>query len=70
MQTYTTIQGDTWDMIALAAYGDELKATHLMQERANITLLDIQIFPAGIEVAIPDVYDDLPEEDVPEWRRE
>lgn len=70
MQTYTTVQGDTWDIIARSIYGDELKATHLMQERKNITLLDYQIFPAGIEVAVPDVYDDLPEEDIPEWRLE
>ena len=28
--TYTTVSGDTWDLIALKVYGSELKADWLM----------------------------------------
>jgi phage tail protein X len=71
MATYTTVSGDTWDMIARQAYGDELLAHHIMQDRENITLLDYQVFPTGIEVYIPDLsetqtYDD----DLPDWRKD
>lgn len=70
--TYTTKQGDTWDMIALAMYGEETKVTVLMQHRENITLLDYQIFPAGIVVAGPDEgygYEEEAPTDLPDWRR-
>lgn len=71
MKTYTTVSGDTWDIIARAVYGDEFKADILMKERGNIALLDYQTFPAGIVVQIPETvetarYDD----DLPDWRKD
>ena len=71
METYTTVSGDTWDTIAKAVYKDEMKATHLMKAKENISLLDYQVFPAGITVHIPEiptesVYDD----DLPDWRKD
>ena len=71
METYTTVSGDTWDVIAKKVYGDELKADHLMQDRVNITLLDFQVFPAGVTIHVPDITDEQSyEDDLPEWRKE
>jgi len=71
MATYTTISGDTWDIIARKAYGDELKADRLMQERENLPLLDYQVFPSGMVVTIPDISEeDAYEADLPDWRKD
>jgi phage tail protein X len=43
--TYTTIQGDTWDIIAYRVYGSEKYIGYLMQ--SNFDLLDIFIFSSG-----------------------
>ena len=69
MQTVQTIQGDTWDTIAKRFYGDERRAQALMEERRNIRLLDIEVFPSGVTVAAPDVSDNTDLEDLPEWRK-
>ena len=66
-ETYTTIQGDTWDMIAKRVYGAEKHLDHLMQH--NFSLLDYFVFPAGMKVNTPK----LPENtgaDLPPWRKE
>lgn len=69
MTYYTTKQGDTWDTIAFEQYGSELKAQNLMQERKNITLLDYEVFPAGVVVAIPDIEEESKYSDsLPAWR--
>lgn len=51
--TYTTIQGDTWDIAAYKALGSELLMTELMQK--NPRHLDTVIFEAGVRLALPDV---------------
>lgn len=63
--SYTTVQGDTWDIIAKKVYGNEMKADFLMAN--NFQALDTFIFPEGIVLNTPD----LPEEqddDLPPWR--
>lgn len=71
MATYTTISGDTWDTIAKAVYGDEFKADRLMKERGNVTLLDIQVFPAGVTVIVPEISDQGADyDDLPDWRKD
>lgn len=71
METYTTVSGDTWDMIAKKIYGSELKADHLMQDRENITLLDYLVFPAGVIVHLPQITEvQSYQDDLPEWRKE
>ena len=69
MNTITTIMGDTWDTIAQRAYGgrsQDLTASSLalprhtqllMEARENIRLLDYQVFPTGIVVAVPEADD-------------
>ena len=52
VQYTSTIQGDTWDMIAKRVYGNELLCDVLMQ--ANPMHLNTVIFPAGIVLAVPE----------------
>jgi len=65
-ETYTTIQGETWDQIAYKVYGREKYADFLMSN--NYPLLDILVFPAGMVLNTPE----LPErnkDELPSWRR-
>jgi len=66
MKKYTTVQGDKWDSIAFNQMGTTEHTDKLMN--ANTKYGDIFIFPAGIELEIPEVseftYDDLPP-----WKR-
>lgn len=70
MDTIITIQVDTWDTIARRAYGDEKAAQALMEARENIRLLDYQIFPGGVHVAVPVLPEETQQDSgLPEWRR-
>lgn len=65
--TYTTIQGETWDVIALKVYGGEEYAAFLMEN--NYAFLDILVFSSGTVLNTPG----LPEEaegELPPWRTE
>lgn len=64
-ETYTTIQGETWDEIARKVYGDEKYAALLMAD--NYPLLDILVFPAGTVLSTP-VQPEYTEEEMPPWR--
>lgn len=44
--TYTTVSGDTWDIVAYKAYGNEMYMDTLI--KANIEYKDTYIFPAGV----------------------
>lgn len=65
-KTYTTIQGDTWDIISYNVYGDENYINILMEN--NYDLLDTFIFPAGVVVNIPEINDSPKVDDLPAWR--
>lgn len=69
MQTVKTLQGDTWDTIALRVYGNALRAQQLMEARENVRLLDYQIFTGGVTVATPEVEEGTAADDLPEWRK-
>lgn len=69
MKTITTVMGDTWDTIALRAYGNTLRTQELMEARENVRLLDIEVFPGGVVVFAPDVKDTYTMGDLPEWRK-
>lgn len=66
MDIYTTIQGDTWDMISYKVYGSSKYIGLLMKN--NYDLLDIFIFSAGIEINVPELQDSELD-DIPEWRK-
>ena len=64
--TYTTLSGDTFDMIALDFYNDEFLAGELL--RANPAYAGVLTFPAGVELSIPILEETAPET-LPPWRR-
>lgn len=61
---YVTSAGDMWDKIAYDQMGSEDFMGELI--RNNDELVDIVVFPAGIEVDIPEVDDT--QTDLPSWR--
>ncbi len=64
--TYTTISGDTWDIIAYKVYDDEMYMDVLI--KANLEYKDIYIFPAGVTLVIPEI--DLEVSDtLPPWKQ-
>lgn len=65
--TYTTISGDTWDIIAKKVYGREYYADVLMA--ANPDQLDTFIFSAGAEINAPDIeVNDDDDGSLPPWK--
>ncbi len=65
-RTYTTVQGDTWDSVAYFQMGDHNHMGALIE--ANWPLLDIMVFPAGVELVIPDIPYQV-NENLPFWRQ-
>lgn len=61
---YITSSGDMWDKIAYEQMGSEDYMSELIQY--NYHLIDYVIFPAGIEINIPEVDDTQTE--IPSWR--
>lgn len=53
MSTYTTIQGDTWDVISKKIFDDVKYTGNIMM--ANLRYHRYFTFPAGITLQIPDV---------------
>lgn len=52
-RVYKTIQGDTWDGIAVKVYGDEKYMNELLE--ANQAYREIIIFPANVSLSLPDI---------------
>ena len=70
MNSYTTVQGDTWDSVAFRFYNDENRADDLM--KANPDKIEWFIFDSGVELVIPELAELEAERisrDYPEWRR-
>ena len=64
---YLTSQGDTFDLIAYDLYGDEFRASDIVE--LNPEHCGELVFDAGVELKVP-VYDDPTEsERVAPWRR-
>jgi hypothetical protein len=64
MANYTTVQGDTWDKIALKTLGSEYLLPLLLEE--NSKYRTTLIFSGGIELNIPDI-DTSDITDRPDW---
>ena len=56
MSTYTTKQGDMWDMIAISQYGSVSYVDTLMM--ANTKYIGTYLFPSGIVLDIPEIDED------------
>lgn len=63
MTSYTTISGDTWDMIAFKAYGNEMYTDDLMN--ANTDYLETSVFTGGVKLTIPVIEEQ--EKIIPPW---
>ena len=64
---HITVEGDTFDGLALLYYYDEKLAGHIIQ--ANPEYCDTLIFEAGVSLTIPDVSTVTLPETLPPWRR-
>ncbi len=66
-QTHVTVEGDTFDALALKYYNDEQLASRIIS--SNLDYCDVLIFEAGVVLRIP-IMDtvDTPET-LPPWRR-
>lgn len=65
-RTYTTISGDTWDLIAYKVYGDGMYMDLLIKE--NIKYKDIYTFPAGVILFVPEIAPET-QETLPPWKQ-
>lgn len=65
-KTYTTIQGDMWDLIAKRLYDDEAVLNVLLA--ANPAYIDTVVFPAGVVLVVPE-YTAPVTSILPPWRR-
>lgn len=64
MDKYTTLQGDTWDLIAFKTLGSEYLLPFLLE--VNQQHRNIMIFPGNIILEIPDIEtDEITER--PDW---
>lgn len=64
---YVTSQSDTFDLIAYDLYGDEYRASDIVE--LNPEHCGVIVFDAGVELRVP-VYDDpVDSEHVAPWRR-
>lgn len=66
MKTYTTVQGDMWDMIAYRTLGSISLTDKLMM--ANRKYLGFYTFPAGIILAVPEIERKPMTEGMPPWK--
>ena len=66
IKTYTTVQGDCWDMMAKKVYGDEKYASYLMEN--NLKLLDTFMFKSGVVVNTPELKEEVAQT-LPDWRK-
>ncbi|KJD45978.1 tail protein X [Paenibacillus terrae] len=67
MTTYTTIQGDTWDMIAYKVFSDETLMIQIMN--LNLDYIDVSIFSAGTVLQLPEVSEvEETASDLPPWK--
>lgn len=65
---HITVEGDTFDGLALRYYDDEKMASAIIQ--ANLDHCTTLIFEAGVSLVIPDVSTVTLPDTLPPWRRE
>lgn len=65
--TYITVEGDTFDSLALLFYNDEKLASTIIQ--ANPDYCDTLIFEAGVSLTIPEASAEIIPGTLPPWRR-
>ena len=66
-KNYITVEGDTFDGIALEFYNNEKLASAIIS--ANLDYCDRLIFEAGVNLVLPDITSVSLPESLPPWRR-
>ena len=64
---YTTVLGDTWDIIAFNIWGKEKYAKELVE--ANLKYVETVIFSAGVVLNIPSISITADNSSLPPWKR-
>lgn len=65
---YTTVQGDTWDVVSLKNYDSELFTDKLVA--ANFQYRNVGIFGSGTVLNVPEVTQSQKQSNnLPPWRR-
>ena len=64
--TYRTLQGDTWDSIALDFYADANQSYII--RNANPQYIDYIILDGGMELKIPIIPDSVTPSTLPPWK--
>ena len=67
MSTYTTRSGDLWDLIAYRLTGSTEQVAVIMQ--ANPEYSETFVFPAGVELRIPELNSVMDYSQLPPWKR-
>lgn len=67
MHKHITVDGDTFDSLALLYFNEEKLASEII--KANPDYCDVLIFEAGITLTIPAVSTTALPETLPPWRR-
>ena len=67
-KTHITVQGDTFDGLALRYYNDEKQASSIVA--ANLDYCGTLVFDAGVLLTIPDESALTLPETLPPWRRD
>lgn len=65
---HITVEGDTFDGLALMYYDDEKLASTIIQ--ANLDHCATLIFEAGVSLTIPDITSVIYPQTLPPWRRD
>lgn len=65
--TYTTVQGDMWDLISHKVYGTTRFTDVLIS--ANSQYNKVLIFSAGIVLDVPEVEESVSSDHLPPWKQ-
>lgn len=63
---YTAKGGETWDMIAFKAWGEETLMCHLIS--SNPDLSQITVFSGGEQIILPELPEERDTSSLPPWR--
>ena len=67
LKIYSTIQGDTFDIIAKKIYGSEEYMTEIL--KANQQYNNVVVFSAGVKISCPEVSKKTLSYLLPLWKR-
>ena len=67
LKNHVTIEGDTFDALALEMYGEETLAHYIIE--FNPDYADVLIFDANVALRLPIVEDVETPDTLPPWRR-